>query len=45
VIAIFPAGDAYRPKKLTGLYTRGELVRALQAAGPSNVPRLAADAR
>jgi thiol:disulfide interchange protein len=44
VIAIFPAGDAYRPTKLTGLYTRGELLRALQAAGPSNVPRLAADA-
>ncbi len=35
VIAIFPAGDAYRPRKLTGLYTRGELIRELNQAGPS----------
>ena len=34
VIAIFPAGDAYRPKKLTGMYTRDELARKLQSAGP-----------
>ena len=35
VIAIFPAGDAYRPRTLTGLYTRGELMRELRQAGPS----------
>jgi thiol:disulfide interchange protein len=41
VIAIFPATDPYRPKKLTGAYTRGELVSKLQEAGPSASPRLA----
>jgi suppressor for copper-sensitivity B len=45
VIAIFPAGDAYRPKRLTGMYTREELARNLQAAGASITPRLAADPR
>jgi thiol:disulfide interchange protein len=41
VIAIFPAGDAYRPQKLTGLYTRSELLGKLRSAGPSTSPRLA----
>jgi thiol:disulfide interchange protein len=45
VIAIFPAGDAYRPSILTGLYSRGQLTQKLQSAGPSNSPRLAADSR
>jgi thiol:disulfide interchange protein len=42
VVAIFPAGDPYRPRKLSGFYTRRALVRALQDAGPSSTPRLAA---
>jgi cytochrome c biogenesis protein CcdA len=46
VIAVFPAGDPYRPKKLTGMYTRADLVRQLESAGPSAAPpRLASDAR
>ncbi len=45
VIAIFPAGDPYRPKKLAGMYTRSELVGKLRAAGPSQSPRLASDSR
>jgi thiol:disulfide interchange protein len=36
VVAIFPAGDPYRPKKLSGFYSRGELIRKLQDAGPSS---------
>jgi thiol:disulfide interchange protein len=45
VIAIFPAGDPYRPKTLKGMYTSGDLVNKLQAAGPSSSPRLAAEVR
>jgi thiol:disulfide interchange protein len=44
VLAIFPAGDAYRPRKLAGRYTRAELAREIEAAGPSSSPRLAATA-
>ncbi|MCA9166148.1 MAG: thioredoxin family protein [Planctomycetales bacterium] len=43
VIAIFPAGDAYHPKKLAGAYTRGTLLKKLNEAGPSMSPRLADD--
>jgi thiol:disulfide interchange protein len=35
VLAIFPAGDPYRPKKLSGFYSRGDLLRKLREAGPS----------
>ena len=44
VIAIFPAEDPYRPKKLAGAYTRGTLLQKLNEAGPSQSPRLADDA-
>ena len=36
VVAIFPAGDPYRPKKLSGFYSRGDLLRKLKEAGPSS---------
>ena len=36
VVAIFPSGDPYRPKKLSGFYSRGELIRKLKDAGPSS---------
>ncbi len=45
LLAIFPAGDPYRPQTLTGMYTRADVLRKLNAAGPSNTPRLAADRR
>ena len=45
VIAIFPAGEPYRPTKLTGGYTRARLLEQLRAAGPSLSPRLASDSR
>ena len=35
VVAIFPAGDPYRPKMLSGLYSRAELIQKLKEAGPS----------
>lgn len=35
VIAVFPAGDPYHPRKLKGLYTKGELIRELKGAGSS----------
>ena len=35
VIAVFPAGDRYRPRKLKGLYTKGALIRELRDAGSS----------
>lgn len=37
VIAIFPAGDPYRPMKLTGFYTKEELLSKLKAAGRSEI--------
>jgi thiol:disulfide interchange protein len=46
VIAIFPAGDAYRPQTLAGAYTRRELASKLSAAGPSSTStRLASETR
>ena len=45
VIAIFPAGDPYRPKKLAGFYTRGVLTAKLRDAVPSQTARLASEAR
>ena len=35
VLAIFPAGDPYRPRKLTGIYTKAELIQQLRDAGAS----------
>ncbi|MCP4195209.1 MAG: hypothetical protein GY768_31800 [Planctomycetaceae bacterium] len=35
VIAVFPAGEPYHPRKLTGIYTKTELIRQLKEAGPS----------
>lgn len=47
VVAIFPANDPYRPKKLSGFYSRGELIRQLRDAGPSvsTTPPLVASGR
>jgi thiol:disulfide interchange protein len=42
VIAIFPAGSPNRPIILRGAYTEEMLLGALDKAGPSKIPRLAA---
>jgi hypothetical protein len=41
LLAIFPADDPYRPIVLKGVYTRQQLARELNRAGPSNDRRLA----
>ncbi len=32
VVAVFPATDAHRPRKLTGFYTQAQLKRAIRDA-------------